>query len=45
MAHVPLLHVAAALLNKHGLKQAPQFAVDVLVFVSQPLPITPSQFP
>lgn len=38
-------HVAAAFANEHALPQAPQFATDVLRFVSQPFAALPSQLP
>jgi hypothetical protein len=41
--HAPRLQVAVALAPLHTAPHAPQFAVDVLVFVSQPLFLLPSQ--
>jgi len=45
MAHVPALQVAVPWAAPHALAHAPQWLAFVLVFVSHPLPVLPSQFP
>jgi hypothetical protein len=44
IVQVPLLHAAVPFVEPHTLPQAPQFAVLLAVFVSQPLVSFPSQF-
>jgi hypothetical protein len=44
-AHAPPTHVDVALASEHAAPHAPQWATEVVVFVSQPLVITPSQLP
>ena len=43
--HCPPLQLAVPFVLLHGVAQVPQFAAFVFVFVSQPLPRMPSQFP
>lgn len=46
VSQIPLVHVTPPFVTEgHCLPQAPQFDVDVQMFVSHPLDSTPSQLP